>query len=394
MHFTGLNGVFPLIMGTIRLALALAVVLAHTHEPTILPLVASNVAVQVFFIISGFYMAVILNEKYTGPDSYRLFISNRFLRLYPVYFIVLAGTILICLSFGFFTGDALGLQTWKNYARSTDTLGLWFVGLTHLTIIGQDVVVFLGRASDGAFYFTSNFAQSASPQVHQFLVIPQAWAMSLELCFYLLAPFLVRRHLGVIALIVGLCFALKIVLFQVYHLHNDPWTYRFFPTELGLFLIGSCAYRAYEMFKSRLPKNKFAVGAWLALLASTLLYRALPAMETHGYSLRKTGYMVLAIVALPFAFQCSKHWKLDRMLGELSYPLYICHMAVIWVTKYVMSATPASDGLLTFFVLFFSLAWAYGLVIWVMQPVERFRQKRFIRHYAESDANKSLNAAA
>ena len=378
-------------MGTIRLALALAVVLAHTHEPTVLPFVASNVAVQVFFIISGFYMAVILNEKYTGPDSYRLFITNRFLRLYPIYFIVLGITLLTCVAFAVFTGDALGLQTWRDYAHSSDKGGLWLIAVTHFTIIGQDLGLFLSRTADGAFHFTKNFLIS-DPPVHQFYLVPQAWAMSLELCFYLIAPFLVRRHLGVMALIVGACFALKIFLFKVYDLHFDPWTYRFFPTELGLFLLGGCAYRAYEMFKPKLPGGKFAIGAWIGLLGFTVFYRALPAMEIHGSSLRKAVYMVLAILALPFAFQCSKHWKLDRLLGELSYPLYICHMLIIWAIKHVMSDTPTTDWGLTFVVLFLSLAWAYGLVKWVMLPVERFRQKRVSQHYAQRPPSVPLPA--
>ena len=374
-------------MGTVRLALALAVVLAHTHEPTVLPFVPSNIAVQVFFIISGFYMAVILNEKYTGPDSYRLFITNRFLRLYPIYFIVLVTTILTSLAFWAFSGDALALQTWKDYAHSTDKGGLWLIGVTQFTIIGQDLGLFLSRTSDGAFHFTKNFLIS-DPQVNQFYLVPQAWAMSLELCFYLIAPFLVRRHLAVMAMITGVCFALKIFLFKVYGLHFDPWTYRFFPTELGSFLLGCCAYRAYEMCKSKLPGGKFAIGVWALLLGFTVFYRALPLMEIHGSSLLKAFYTIFAILALPFAFQCSKYWKLDRMLGELSYPLYICHMLVIWVTKHVMSGTPTTDWVLTSVIVFLSLAWSLGLVKWVMLPVEGFRQKRVSRHYAHMTPSK------
>ena len=43
------------------------------------------VSVQVFYIISGFYMALILNTKYVGPGSYRVFIANRLLRIFPAY---------------------------------------------------------------------------------------------------------------------------------------------------------------------------------------------------------------------------------------------------------------------------------------------------------------------
>jgi peptidoglycan/LPS O-acetylase OafA/YrhL len=45
-------------------------------------------AVQMFYLISGFYMALILNEKYRRPTATGIFYSNRFLRLWPAVFIV------------------------------------------------------------------------------------------------------------------------------------------------------------------------------------------------------------------------------------------------------------------------------------------------------------------
>jgi len=73
-------------MGTLRLLLALSVVAAHCGAIAGLRFVGGPMAVQAFFIRSGFFMALILNEKYTGNNnSYWLFISNRFFRRYPFY---------------------------------------------------------------------------------------------------------------------------------------------------------------------------------------------------------------------------------------------------------------------------------------------------------------------
>jgi peptidoglycan/LPS O-acetylase OafA/YrhL len=49
-------------MGTLRLFLALSVAFGHFGMP--LGLLTSDIAVQSFFVISGFYMALVLNEKY------------------------------------------------------------------------------------------------------------------------------------------------------------------------------------------------------------------------------------------------------------------------------------------------------------------------------------------
>jgi peptidoglycan/LPS O-acetylase OafA/YrhL len=77
-------------MGTIRLLLALSVVIAHAVPLFGLTLVGGKLAVQSFFVISGFYMSLILSEKYpSGVAGTWLFYGNRFLRIYPLYWIAL-----------------------------------------------------------------------------------------------------------------------------------------------------------------------------------------------------------------------------------------------------------------------------------------------------------------
>ena len=51
-------------MGIIRFLLALAVVAFHSQRILGLRLMGGNEAVEIFFIISGFYMSLILRGKY------------------------------------------------------------------------------------------------------------------------------------------------------------------------------------------------------------------------------------------------------------------------------------------------------------------------------------------
>ncbi len=97
-------------MGTLRFILALSVAYGHLAVPLSFP--TADVAVQSFFVISGFYMALVLNEKY-GAGSYWLFVSNRLLRLWPTYFVVLI------LSLGV-------ADNWQSIA-ALDWLGIWFL---------------------------------------------------------------------------------------------------------------------------------------------------------------------------------------------------------------------------------------------------------------------------
>ena len=86
-------------MGSLRLSLALFVVFFHAQAysvyaqglpplETFLPVPDGRTAVQMFYLISGFYMALVLNEKYKTADTNWLFYSNRFMRLWPAAVIV------------------------------------------------------------------------------------------------------------------------------------------------------------------------------------------------------------------------------------------------------------------------------------------------------------------
>jgi peptidoglycan/LPS O-acetylase OafA/YrhL len=74
-------------MGTMRLLFALVVVIAHTGGG---PPVGNGVlAVQSFYLISGFYMSLILDQKYqSSARGYWLFINQS-----PISYLVKNNTI-------------------------------------------------------------------------------------------------------------------------------------------------------------------------------------------------------------------------------------------------------------------------------------------------------------
>jgi peptidoglycan/LPS O-acetylase OafA/YrhL len=92
-------------MGLIRLLLAISVVLVHSpiiNEWHSIPIVGGELAVESFFMISGFYMAMVLTENYYSDDrptsrAYGAFLLSRILRIYPTYLIVLLSAILFLL---------------------------------------------------------------------------------------------------------------------------------------------------------------------------------------------------------------------------------------------------------------------------------------------------------
>ena len=145
-------------MGLLRFLLALTVVLGHSSSIFGFELVGGALAVQAFYIISGFYMTLILNEKYVGINgSYKLFMSNRLLRLFPIYWTVLLLTILFSVFISIYTnGNDLGSFTY--YAEYWHVMGfgsfVYFV-FTNLFLFLQDTVMFLSldTTNGNLFYF-------------------------------------------------------------------------------------------------------------------------------------------------------------------------------------------------------------------------------------------------
>lgn len=123
-------------MGVIRLLLAVSVVLAHTSSLFDFRFVGGKLAVELFYIISGFYMALVLTEKYNMKNSYKLFITNRMLKLYPIYWVVAILTILLSISIVISSGgnDWGSLQAYKDYSSQMSGFSLVFLVLSNIIL--------------------------------------------------------------------------------------------------------------------------------------------------------------------------------------------------------------------------------------------------------------------
>lgn len=356
-------------MGTLRIILAISVVIAHSSKIFGFEIVGGQIAVQAFYIISGFYMTLILNEKYIGKnDSYKLFITNRLLRLYPIYWTVLLLTILASVGINLVTTvNYMGkIQPYINHFQSLNMGSLLFLVLTNIIIFFQDFVMFLGiDKTTGGLFFTSNFQQT-HPQLWTFLLVPQAWSIGIEISFYLIAPFIVRKKLSFIYGLLLLSTLLRILLFTN-GLDHDPWTYRFFPTELLFFLLGTLAYHTYKKIDLLNLKKPFLMSIYVFILLFTLSYSWIPITN------KMYIYFTSFFLSLPFVFILTKRWKRDRYIGELSYPIYISHLLVLMIVRYMKIPETIETGLVATVVsLFFSVL----LNELIAKKIELFRQKR------------------
>jgi peptidoglycan/LPS O-acetylase OafA/YrhL len=151
------------------------------------------------------------------------------------------------------------------------------------------------------------------------MLVPQAWTISIEIMFYLIAPFFVRKKTWVIALLALLALSIKIILYQN-GLNYDPWSYRFFPAEMFFFLLGVLSYKLYDATKNIKISNSILLLSFLFTMSTILVFNIL-LLQFHQYF-----YFFGLAFAIPLVFRFTQKSKWDRIIGEYSYPIYITHV--------------------------------------------------------------------
>ena len=124
--------------------------------------------VDIFFVLSGFLITGILYDSQHRPDRYRVFYMRRTLRIFPLYYAVLALPVLLYPVFRWQLHPAqwMWVVYLGNYSRF-----LWAGDVMHNTSIFEDI------------------RSTAYPQlVYQ---VPHLWSLCIEEQFYLAWPLLV-----------------------------------------------------------------------------------------------------------------------------------------------------------------------------------------------------------
>lgn len=364
-------------MGLIRVFLAFSVVVWHIPQHNF-TLLNAQVAVLFFFITSGFYMALTINEVYAKQGSsgwVRSFYLSRIFRLYPAYLATVAG-----------------MTIWF---ACTHTANLFldhpnvplpaFFGLVAMNvfIVGQDFYQAIISSVNQEETNAITRAVMATLPAHFFgslwMSVGQAWSLGSELLFYAMAPFIVRSVKRIIACI---CLGLAIRWGLIFGLHgydSTIWGYNFFPATCCLFCLGSLSYHLYP----RVRQHRFAplagaaitVGFAIFILASMLLRHCVlpvgPAgLDTWGLW---SAYLIYAL-SLPLLFACWRKNRIDRFIGELSYPLYLVHGAIIGLIVAHLQTGPIMREVL---VVLASTAVAAAVFMFIDRPVDAWRHRHF-----------------
>jgi peptidoglycan/LPS O-acetylase OafA/YrhL len=320
-------------MGLVRFLLASAVVLGHAGSGGFLP---PYYAVQAFFLISGFYMALV-HGKYAGLPV--VFYLNRYSRLVVSYWIVGITTLIVI---AIYPIADLPVGAKLHDGNIGSIVPLIF---TNVFIVGQDIVGFFKIGGEPAT---------------DWLLIPQSWSLGAELWFYFLVPLLAPRSTKTLLCIIAATAGARVVII-IAGFPFFPWQQRFFPAELLFFLVGMLSYRSY-LWASERGHLTEATGyvAWVIVTAIIVL------VGNAHWATEMTARNSFALACILFLtiqpiFFLTRSSTIDRFLGEFSYPIYLWQILVLSYVGYEKVA------------LIISIFLSIPLVLWVEVPLERWR---------------------
>ena len=348
-------------MGLFRVILAISVVLSHivkTETPFYQGFGGTN-SVEIFFLVSGFYIALILDKTY---KSKRMFYLNRILRLYPVYLIVCLLVLLTSILRRGFAENLFGYSP----------LVLLISTFSNLTLIGTDWLMFFDT-SNGGIQLTSSVV--TGDRMRDLLWIAPAWSLGIEITFYAMAPIICRwRSRFLIAAIIGLC-TIRIFFNQSeFNFAGSPFDARFFPFELPYFLVGILLYRCKR-------DAKLEVTIPLKYLYSALfLFFLIFEPIRSSFDLSRTASMAVLVIVAAVVVLFGQSSEFDRKFGELSYPIYISHVFIAQVYEFSSTGIVKKFSLLdnnhiSMSVQVLLIVLVSYFLLQITKPIEKIRDK-------------------
>jgi peptidoglycan/LPS O-acetylase OafA/YrhL len=304
-------------------------------------IVSSGMAVQLFFVLSGFLITGILLESKERPHYYRNFYMRRTLRIFPLYYASLVLVFFLILA---------EHGPYRFYLRRLP----WLVTYTPNLMIA----------------YTNNWSFVFPPSLGHF------WSLAVEEQFYLFWPAIVastsRRVLKwlCIFLIPGSLILRGLILVMY---KNELAAEVLLPCEMDALALGSLL-----AIVSSEPTRKekwlpiflmfFGCGLWL-----------ISCFERNW--LYFTGFAGFSIMSGGFILGAASGWfkillsPLLRSFGKYSYSIYIFHVPILPLLEKVLHRNAL--GSLLFVILFVSICYVIGLGSWHFFELHFIRFKRF-----------------
>jgi peptidoglycan/LPS O-acetylase OafA/YrhL len=249
-------------LGFFRLLLAYGVFLSH------LDLASGGVGramVSAFFLVSGYLITLTLVKNYDSPTP---FYWNRFLRIYPLHLVTLAGVAVVA------TPSLLN-------------------GLGALALI----------------------------PAYAFKVNAPAWSLGFEILFYLIAPLIVYQPRAIMSVLGSALLYLAVTgnlyrLGEGFMISGDEFTGTAVVVSMVYFMTGALLFYA-----GKIPR-KTQIGA--IALTIVVVYAI-----KKGWSNDLRAFLAIMAATFVMLLSSGKDYAWSKWAGELCYPLYLIHWPII-----------------------------------------------------------------
>lgn len=348
-------------MGILRIYLAISVLVAHIMHESVFGFISGKHAVELFFMVSGFYMALVMPKYLSLDHGIRTFYVARYLRLFPAYIV----TFLVYVVFVRMPPDI-------SADAPVASLYVWFVSLTMIGYESLNWVTFDSVSKALAFASSTRLVAGEPATLDMLPYMRHMWSIGIEISFYLMAPLLLRnRRTTVIFSIAALGLHWWITQnLDGYH----PLRNRSVFAYLYLFALGAMACQFLMprllVLNTLTPKIKTTItfgligGFFTLFVYESSILHLLNSPETA-----KDSFLLVCVVLATALFVIMKTSKLDRQIGDLSYAIYIVHWPVVRTLAAKFSDLPY----LVSWQIGLTLAIALMINLLIERPVDRYR---------------------
>ncbi len=304
---------------------------------------AGGFAVYSFYILSGYLMTYIMNNNYgytsEGMARYAL---NRFLRIFPPYWVVAAITLIFILMMP---------EYFYSMHKSLRVPETFYEIVSNITIFG--LMPGIGEGE------TEPYAR----------LVPASWALHVELCFYVAIGLFLGKRKDVV-----IVWLLLSILYHVFAVMKG-WP-RYAPVYAAslAFSLGSFLFHYRDIIRRYLPQSSgFAALALTVFVVFTLTVHLLPMeIKIIPFYINMIFSAVLVILLSNVKTRSKKLKAVDNFLGDLSYPIYLSQ----WLVAVLVSQLFGLDKsvALLLMVMPFLLAFSVMIKYLVDDPIEKVRR--------------------
>lgn len=324
-------------LGVVRFVLAMMVLMNHIWLPTA-NIIGAH-AVTGFYIVSGFLMTKVINEVYVDNGGKIRYLTNRALRIYPLYLLVLVTSLAF-------------VAVWPNYFR--------VYSLIRIPMDGAEWVSNL-----------SLWQLTDSPTI----VIPPAWSLYVECFFYLVIAFIARAQ----ALV--LLWFLASLLYTVWMVANGySFADRYYPISAASLFFSA---GAIIFFLAKGGRKYF-----FSLFSTPIIYGLLALFVVFPFIIGSLGggrhwlgyYGASALFAILFtALVVTARLNgntFDKFEGDLAYPIFLTHFLAVGFVNLLTDNRFAVTGNANFILAtLVCILTSIAIVKWIEPLIERLRNQ-------------------